>query len=122
MSKVILDTKELPNVDSDNDYTYTLNLLEDFVQDSNDYDCYDAVQIKNYRKNNWAFVLMEVTASKAGFELGTAYLGGIEFGHLDAETNITIETIMEQQSYYILELIMEATDSADEIVKLLKGA
>jgi hypothetical protein len=122
MSKVILDTKELPNVDSDNDYTYTLNLLEDFVQDSNDYDCYDAVQIKNYRKNNWAFVLMEVTASKAGFELGTAHLGGIEFGHLDAETNITIETIMEQQSYYILELIMEATDSADEIVKLLKGA
>ena len=117
----MIDSKKL---EPENGYDLRLEIDYDLFGDLSDFDGYTPKQIEAYNNDDWYFVSVEVVASKAGVDLGTASYGSIEYG-LYTNTNDKDEvtgqkeiTINDIQAYVANELAGEAIARADE--KLLE--
>jgi hypothetical protein len=63
-------------------WTVRAELHPDTRVTPDDYDCYTPSQKAAWRADDWGFVVVVVTVSREGVELGSAALGGCEYGHL----------------------------------------
>lgn len=74
-----IDQKHLGTVDG---FDIDAYIVPDSDSDPSDADCYSADDIAAYRAGRWSYVGTTVTASRAGIVLGSAHLGGSEYGDL----------------------------------------
>lgn len=112
----VIESLELPKTDGK--YTYRLNLLDDYDASVEGEECYDEDALNRYKDGLWSFVCVQVVASKAGIELGTAYLGGVEYGSFSREAYFDIKSIAKNPDY-MEGMIDDATADADETLKSL---
>lgn len=110
---------------------FDLTLTAYFDYDSSpdtDYDIYTPKQIEAWRNDEWHFVTLEVTAWKQGVNLGSDYLGGVEYGHYlatDEHDNelcwrcIDLESLVADGYFYLGEMIETAIEEARQTILAL---
>lgn len=84
------------------------------------YDCYSEAQLEAWRNGEWQFVVLKVSASRRGHELGTAYLGGMEYGTMpvpEGEGYIDCDPL--EDSIYLNDLIHDAVTEAKTELRAL---
>lgn len=120
----MIDSKKL---EPENGFDLRMEIDYDPFASVSDYDCYTPKQVKAWENDEWYFVSVEVIASKAGVDLGSASYGSIEYGYytitndkdeLSEQTEITIEDI---EGYVTSELAGEAMSRAEEKLAELVG-
>lgn len=73
----ILDTKNLGERDG---FDLRVEVTPDQGPTPADYDCYDEAATEAWHVGAWEYVHVEVIASKRGYDLGRAFIGGVERG------------------------------------------
>lgn len=98
-------------------YDFRVRLFYDHdVHPMKDYDCYSTEDFAAWKRDDWCFVIVEVTPED---EFGAIYenardsLGGVEWGLL---ANVTIDRTRLEESR-IRDMAAEASANADEIRK-----
>ncbi|APD17427.1 hypothetical protein PBI_ACHEBE_79 [Mycobacterium phage Achebe] len=114
-----IDEKSVGQVEG---FDISARLKPDYESSPDDSDCYDSEAIVAYRRNEWAYVTTEVIASKAGVELGHAYLGGSEYGWFPVDGESQFETPLDGEgddfiNGYGPDLIAEAIADAKATIK-----
>lgn len=71
--------------------------------------CYSDADIEAWKADHWTYVVQRVTASRAGVELGTAYLGAVEHGDL---AEVTADALNDPDPGYLDGMIDEAIAEA----------
>jgi hypothetical protein len=74
-----IDSKDVGTVDG---FDITARLVPDEDTRPDEFECYTAEQLDAWRNDDWSYVGTEITASREGIALGSAYLGGSEYGSL----------------------------------------
>jgi hypothetical protein len=118
----MIDSKKL---EPENGYDLRLEIDYDPFGNLSDFDGFTQKQIEAYNNDEWYFVSVEVIASKAGVDLGSASYGSIEYGlytytnDKDEVTGQNEITINDIEAYVAAELAGEAISRADEKLKEL---
>lgn len=93
------------------DIVLSIDYDDTYVSDPRDNDEGMSDEAARYwRDNRWHYVVVKVTASREGIELGTEYMGGVEYGEYDSKTWLGTD---EVRKVAIDEYEMDATAIAN---------
>lgn len=116
---------------SKNGYGITLEVSPDYdCKPNKDIEGYTPKQVEAWNDNEWQFVTLRIVASRAGIELGDAYLGGLEYGIIPITTEddevvdtayIDVDDIAKNWGNYIADQVDEAIESAESKLRELNG-
>ena len=101
----IIETVELPSRDG---FDLRLELLPDYDCKPVDDEGLTPWQVAAWREDRWGYVVRHVIASKAGIDLGDAYLGGTEYGEFPCTTED--DALIETSSIYGEDLAKDTRD------------
>lgn len=112
----VIETRDLGTINSFEIQAQLLNdydITPDFYGPGSVYDNEEVMAA--WRNDDWTFVTVGVTASRGGTELGSAYLGGMEYGHFPGVG--FIDPLDDAPGGYPWdELIAEAIDEANNFL------
>lgn len=117
-----IDSRELGETQG---FDIRAELLPDPDTRPQDFDCYSAVDIEAWKQDQWSFVTTKITASRAGIELGNAYLGGSDYGQLPGAKRFVNPLEGDGEAFvngYGPQLIEDAIAEATEAVAKIAAA
>jgi len=108
----VLDSK---NLGTQRGFDMRVELYPDYDNSPEGEDWASAEQVAAWRRDDWAYGVLVVTASVNGYDLGTTALGGVVFGRLDEDTNLN----PLEDATYVDDLRDEAVQDAEVEAKSL---
>ncbi|UBV21691.1 MULTISPECIES: hypothetical protein [Mycolicibacterium] len=116
------DSRELGEIQG---FDIRAELLPDPDPRPQEFDCYSAEDIDAWKQDQWFVVTTKITASRAGIELGNAYLGGSDYGQVPGAKRFVNPREGDGEDFvngYGPQLIEEAIAEATEAVAKIAAA